>query len=108
MTRSTTAGCPTSFKKDSAKALSSAQRQAGRAKISDKEFVVYLASVNFQLGSGWYKIFKKAWACIMAGKYEDAAKEVKNSRWYKQTPVRGKDFCRALVKLAGKTDGDDE
>src|SRR5947209_2817107 len=61
------------FKKDSAKALSAAKAQAAKAKINDSNFIVYLASVNFQLGVDWYKIHKKTWALIMEGKYEEAA-----------------------------------
>src|SRR5262245_20143034 len=58
------------FKKDSAEALSAAKSQASKAKISDSNFIVYLASVNFQLGTSWYKDHKKTWALIMEGKYE--------------------------------------
>src|SRR5438105_8561524 len=36
------------FKKDSASALSAAKSQAAKAGISDSNFIVYLASVNFQ------------------------------------------------------------
>jgi GH24 family phage-related lysozyme (muramidase) len=93
------------FKKDSAKALSAARSQASRAGIGDANFIVYLASVNFQLGTNWYTIHKKTWQLIMDGKYEEAAVEAGKSAWAKQTPVRVKDFqgaLRALVKKQPK------
>jgi len=90
------------FKKDSAAAVSAAKSQASQAKISDSNFLVYLASVNFQLGTGWNKVHKKTWALIMEGKYEEAADEAGKSTWAKQTPVRVKDFQGALRALAKK------
>jgi GH24 family phage-related lysozyme (muramidase) len=90
------------FKKDSAKALAAARAQALQAGIKDADFVVYLASVNFQLGTGWNKVFKKTWSLIMEGKYAEAAKEVQRSHWYSQTPIRVKDFQKALLDLPEK------
>lgn len=90
------------FKKDSAAAVSAAKSQASQAGISDSNFLVYLGSVNFQLGTGWNKIHKKTWALIMEGKYEEAAEEAGKSKWAKQTPVRVKDFQQALKALAKK------
>ena len=90
------------FKKDSGAAVSAAKSQASQAKISDSTFLVYLASVNFQLGTGWNKVHKKTWALIMEGKYEEAADEAGKSTWAKQTPVRVKDFQGALRALAKK------
>jgi lysozyme len=90
------------FKKDTAEAISAAKSQASKAGISDGDFIVYLTSVNFQLGSDWYKEHKKTWALIMEGQYSAAAAEVKKSRWNGQTPVRTKDFMGALLKLKDK------
>jgi GH24 family phage-related lysozyme (muramidase) len=90
------------FKKDSAKALAAAKSQASKAGISDSNFVVYLASVNFQLGTKWNTVHKKTWALIMDGKYEEAAQEAGKSTWAKQTPIRVKDFQQALRALAKK------
>jgi len=90
------------FQKDSAKAMSAARSQAGKAHITDSNFIIYLASVNFQLGPEWYKKFPKAWDLIMKGHYKDAAVEVQKSTWYSQTPVRVKDFQLALRKLPEK------
>ena len=90
------------FKKDSAKALAAAKSQASQAGISDSDFIVYLASVNFQLGTSWNKDHKKTWSLIMDGDYEGAALECEKSKWARQTPVRVKDFQGALRALPGK------
>lgn len=90
------------FKKDSAAALSAAKAQASKAGIKDSDFIVYLASVNFQLGTSWYTKFPKTWALIMKGEYKEAAKEAGKSTWNSQTPVRVKDFQQALLKLPEK------
>ena len=90
------------FQQDSAKALSAARSQASKAKITDQNFIVYLASVNFQLGTGWNQTFKKTWDLIMKGQYKAAAAEAQKSSWYSQTPVRVKDFQQALLKLPEK------
>ena len=87
------------FKQDSAKAVAAAKSQASSAKISDSDFIVYLASVNFQLGTSWHTQHKKTWKLIMEGKYEEAAVEAGKSKWATQTPVRVKDFQGALRKL---------
>jgi GH24 family phage-related lysozyme (muramidase) len=90
------------FQKDSAIALSAARSQASKAGITDSNFIIYLASVNFQLGPAWYKKFAKTWDLIMKKHYKDAALEAQKSAWYSQTPVRVKDFQLALRKLPEK------
>jgi GH24 family phage-related lysozyme (muramidase) len=90
------------FRKDSAKALSAARAQAAKAGIKDSNFIVYLASVNYQLGTRWNLIFKTAWKLILEGKYEEAAKSLEKTKWYKQTPIRVKDFQKALRSLPEK------
>jgi len=87
------------FKDDSSTALAAAKLQAGKAKIKDPGFVIYLASVNYQLGTQWFRKFKKTWKLILDGKYADAAQEAMKSRWAKQTPKRAKDFQQALLNL---------
>lgn len=95
------------FKKDSAKASAAAKSQAAKAGIKDADFIVYLTSVNFQLGTSWHTKQKKTWALILDGKYEEAAKEAANSTWNKQTPVRVKDFQKALRDLPQKAPAKD-
>jgi GH24 family phage-related lysozyme (muramidase) len=51
----------------------------------------------FQLGEEGFKKFKKTIAFLQQGKFEEAAKEAKNSDWHKQTPVRTSDFENLLL-----------
>ena len=92
------------FKQDGAKALTAARAQAARAGVKDLNFIVYLASVNFQMGTKWTKTFKKVWQMILDGKYEEAATALDATRWKKQTPKRVKDFQGALRRLPQKAD----
>lgn len=52
----------------------------------------------YQLGGAGAGKFKKTFALIKEGKYSEAAKEVQNSEWYKQTPKRVKQFQDNIVK----------
>ena len=90
------------FKQDGAKALTAARAQAAKAGVKDLDFIVYLASVNFQMGTKWTQAFKKVWQLILDGKYEDAAMALEGTRWKKQTPRRVKDFQGALRRLPQK------
>jgi GH24 family phage-related lysozyme (muramidase) len=90
------------FKVDGAKALSAAKTQAAKAGIRDANFIACLGSVNYQLGPGWTRKFKRAWTMIREGKYSDAAESLQSTRWFKQTPIRVKDFQRALLRLPEK------
>lgn len=55
-----------------------------------------LVSVNFQLGTAWYKDFKNTWALMLEGDFYRAAANAKLSLWARQTPVRVRDFELAL------------
>jgi GH24 family phage-related lysozyme (muramidase) len=55
------------FSQDGLRALASAQRQATSVGITDPAFIPHLASVDFQLGSGWTQKFRKSWQDIEAG-----------------------------------------
>lgn len=93
----------TFFRNDSAMALSAAQLQATQAGISDPNFIPFLGSVNFQLGTHWNTTkFPQTWGMIVAGKYDDAAKALGDSLWARQTKDRVKDFQDALRKLPAK------
>lgn len=87
---------------DSAKALQAAEQQMRHAAISDPGFFVALADVNFQLGPWWYKEHKETWALILRGDYQAAAREVKDSKWFRQTPDRVEAFRNALIALSMK------
>jgi GH24 family phage-related lysozyme (muramidase) len=93
------------FKADGGKALAAARAQAGRAGIKDPNFIAYLASVNYQLGSRWYRVFRTCWRLILEGQYEEAARSLQRTAWFRQTPVRVKDFQKALRRLKPKGDG---
>lgn len=58
-----------------------------------------LVSVNFQLGTSWYKEHKKTWALMVEGRYDEAAAEAWNSTWRRQTPTRVKDL-QSVLKTA--------
>ncbi len=90
------------FAADSAAALDAACRQAEQAGITCPDFIPCLASVNFQLGTGWTQEFPHTWAAIMAGDYGTAASMLDGTLWQKQTPVRVADFQQALRQLSTK------
>lgn len=90
------------FLKDSRGALDAALRQAKEAGITYGPFVVALASVCFQMGNAWTKVFPSTWGMICAGDYERAAVAVGVSRWARQTPVRVADFQAALRAIPPK------
>lgn len=78
-------------------AKKAAQNQCEELLEPSTELYEALVSVNFQLGTGWNKIHKKTWKLMTQGRYEEAAVEAANSVWYRQTPVRVKDFQKALI-----------
>jgi GH24 family phage-related lysozyme (muramidase) len=88
---------------DAKKAYNAGQAQAATLGVSDQSFINALASVNFQLGTGWYTKHKQTWGYMVAHAWEKAAREVRDSLWYRQTPVRVQDFQAALRALAGTT-----
>ena len=81
-------------------AQKAAERQCEELSGPSEELLCALIQVNFQLGTGWNKIHKKTWSLMSQGRYEEAAVEAANSVWYRQTPVRVKDFQQALIKEA--------
>jgi len=94
----------TFLQKDMAKALAAAVAQTNQLLYVTREneratIIKALTAVNFQLGTAWNKTFKNTWRLIVAGKLKDAAEEIKDSRWYVQTPVRVNDFAKALLEL---------
>ena len=105
---------------DSSKAYNAAIAQADEAGITDQAFIEALASVNFQLGTGWRGKFKGTWNAIKAGDFKLAAEEAmykdpdeldkgpiplyRTSQWYQDTPVRVNDFTAALKNYGLKKD----
>ena len=82
--------------RDIALAKKASQIQAQELTEPSEKLIEALVYVNFQLGTGWYKIHKKTWKLMAQGRYEEAAIEAANSVWYRQTPVRVEDFQKAL------------
>ena len=93
------------LRRDAAAALDAARRQAAEAGITDPDFIVPLASVNFQLGTGWRGSFVKTWPLIVKGDYAAAAEEAADSKWNKQAPQRVRQFQEALRNLPPKPRG---
>jgi GH24 family phage-related lysozyme (muramidase) len=87
------------FRKDASSALAAAHQQANQAGIDDPSFISALASVNFQDGPYWRGTFPKTWSYIMSGQYEDAARELGNDKWARETPSRVAAFQAALRAL---------
>ncbi|MBA3667910.1 MAG: glycoside hydrolase family protein [Sphingomonas sp.] len=90
------------WREDSARALETTQKQMKEAGITDPNFILPLAAVNFQLGGGWRAEFKKTWTFMKNGEYEAAAREAQDSTWYNQTPKRVRAFQNALRALPPK------
>ncbi|HSV02507.1 MAG TPA: hypothetical protein VLI41_04815 [Phenylobacterium sp.] len=88
------------FAADGGRALAAAEAQARAAGIADAAFVVRLAAVNFQLGTGWTAAFPNTWRLILARDYAAAADELAGSLWARQTPRRVAAFQAALRRLA--------
>jgi len=93
------------YRKDSDKAFLAAREQA--KELGRPDMIPALASVNFQLGTNWYKDVKQpdgtvkkghknTWRLLKEGQWLEAAEEAANSRWAKQTPKRVDDFQRAI------------
>jgi|11_taG_2_1085331.scaffolds.fasta_scaffold00034_47 GH24 family phage-related lysozyme (muramidase) len=87
------------FEQDTKKFYNAAIEQAEEIGNTDERLINALASVNFQLGKNWYKEHKNTWKLLKEGKYNEAAKEAADSNWYKQTPVRVKDFQKTLMEI---------
>jgi lysozyme len=58
--------------------------------------VVY--NMVYQLGVKGILGFKKMWLAIEAGNYALAADEMKDSRWYYQTPARAKCLINKMIE----------
>lgn len=89
----------TQFRKDAAHAYAAGKQQARMiGLLSNKDLIETLGHVCFQLGSQWNKIHKKTWGFLLEKKFIHAAVEAEDSLWYKQTPIRVKDFQLGLAK----------
>ena len=90
------------FAADSAAALAAAWEQSTLVGIASADFIPYLASVNFQLGTEWTQKFPHTWQMIKDGRYAAAADALSGTLWQHQTPVRTQHFQDALRALPPK------
>ena len=100
------------IQEDSVKAWDAAIDQANDMGLSEHEqFIEALGSVNFQLGTNWMGEgkFPSAYKALKAGDFKEAIdqlewvnprkKEKGASTWKQQTPVRVRDFVKAITEL---------
>jgi lysozyme len=87
------------LEQDAGHALEAAIGQAGELGIDDNDFIIALGSVNFQLGAGWRGKFPQTWRHLQNGNYEQAIRNLEGSAWARQTPVRVRDFVKAIRKI---------
>lgn len=66
----------------------------GEPRLADALF-----AVNHQLGVYWYRTHRETWRLLREGDWEGAAREAKDSLWFRQTPARVRDLQRALRSL---------
>jgi len=85
--------------KDYNKAFSAAVTQATELNKLDAEFIAALASVNYQLGTGWRSKFPNTWGMLKAGDAASAIQNLKVSKWNEQTPVRVSAFVGAIQNI---------
>lgn len=85
---------------DIQKARAAAVKQFAQLPLQTQSLMDVLVSVNFQLGTHWYKEHKKTWKLLLEGAYALAAIEATNSDWYRQTPTRVKDLQKALYEAS--------
>lgn len=57
-----------------------------------------LVEMTFQLGFKGVLCFKKMWRAIREMDYSEAARQMKDSRWFKQTPVRAGDLANKMER----------
>lgn len=92
------------LREDAQEAFIAAQQQAFSIGVTDYNFICSLASVNFQLGTDWYKEHKQTWRLMQEHKWDEAAIEAADSKWEDQTPIRVDDFQEALARMGDIND----
>lgn len=87
--RMTQAQANKTFEADYAQHKERAEQIPGYSK-ADKVRKAALIDLTYNMGPTWYQEFPKFTAAFSAGRYREAAKELKRSDWYKQTGRRAK------------------
>lgn len=90
------------FEKDVSKAFAAAKKQAIELRKYDADLIAALTSVNFQLGTGWTKTFSNTWKLLKTGDAQNAVRNLRQSKWYRQTPNRVAYFIGALNEAYGQ------
>lgn len=98
------------FKKDYAKYSKAAEAQAQQIPNINTTLQDALISVNWQLGAGWNKEFKRAWQHLKDNKWESAIAEFEykkeggsqKSDWNTQTPKRVAALVSAIRTQTGE------
>jgi GH24 family phage-related lysozyme (muramidase) len=89
---------------DSILAYGAALSQGRDLGINNQEMINALASVNYQLGTSWYKKFPSAYKALKEGNFSEAIKHIQykdkdtESQWHIQTPKRTGAFMDAIRK----------
>lgn len=94
--------CDAWFRADARGAMDAAIRQMAQARITAPDFLPWLASVNFQLGTNWTNLFPTTWEMVVSGNYDGAAHHLLSTLWAEETPVRVEDFQKALRALPAR------
>ena len=84
------------YKKDSEKAFNASVKQARELGKFTSDFIVALAHVNFQLGTGWPSVWKNTYRALKTDNYLLAINNIRNSVWAQQTPARTTEFIQAI------------
>lgn len=84
------------FQQDSNKALIQASQVAQSLGVQDEQAVLGIAGAMFQLGKGGFDKFTDAKAAIRNRDWAAFKHAVRDSKWYRQTPVRARDFMSAM------------
>ena len=61
---------------------------------NDKQEVLY--EMAYQLGVGGLLKFKRMWSALKSADFEEASKEMLDSRWARQTPARAKRLAERM------------
>ena len=64
-------------------------------KLNDKRQRV-LVDMCFNLGRPRFMTFVRFWAALRASQYDEAAKEMRDSRWYRQVGQRGETLAKMM------------
>ena len=87
------------FENDFSHAVSQATDLIGSLKLKPKAKEVIIEMV-FQLGKTGVSKFKKMWTAFGNDDYNEAANQMLDSKWAKQTPSRAKDLSDVIKNLA--------